>query len=277
MNNQRDFVSAKYADAVTNPERGAVQATANAKFAFYDDDTLANLPDGIVESSFGCGDPLSMSGVKPGDTVLDLGCGAGLDLLLAAEKVGPTGRVIGVDMTDEMLEKARANVARSPYDTIELRKGVIEDLPIESGSVDWVISNCVINLSAEKTQVFSEIARVLKPGGSMIVSDMVSHNLPFWVRHSKTLTAACGGGAISEDAYLAGLKSVGLQHTAIVARLHYDANDMAGVVLEMVPDFIRSVKCCGESLAQRAITRVAQPVTSKLWSARIYANKPATA
>ena len=112
-------------------------------------------------SSFGCGNPLAFAGVEPGQTVLDLGSGAGLDLLVAAEKVGPTGKVIGVDMTDAMIEAAREATERAGYSNIEVRKGLIEELPVEDASVDWVISNCVINLSPQKDRVFSEIHRVL--------------------------------------------------------------------------------------------------------------------
>ena len=270
---ERDKIANEYAKAVTDKKRGAVQATANAKFAGYDDEVFTNLPEGMMETSFGCGDPLSFSEIKAGETVLDIGCGAGLDLLLAAEKVGPKGRVIGIDMTEEMLDKARKNIAASGYANIELRKGIIEAMPIEDGSVDWVISNCVINLSPEKERVFAEVARVLKPGGKMLVSDMVAEKLPVWIRMSKSLTAACGGGAISETNYLAGLNNAGLEQSAIVGRLHYDADQMAGVAVDMLPKFVANVKCCGKSVAQSVLKRVAQPITQKLWSARIYAVK----
>lgn len=196
----REKVAGYYSEAVTGQKRGAVQATGKAKFAGYNDATLNMLPEGISETSFGCGDPLSFAAIKQGETVLDLGCGAGLDLLIAAEKVGPEGRIIGVDMTDEMLVKAQNNIDASEYRNIEVRKGIIETLPIEDASVDWIISNCVINLSPEKERVFAEVNRVLKPGGKMLVSDMVAEKLPLWVRLSQTLTAACAGGAISEVA-----------------------------------------------------------------------------
>ncbi len=163
-----------------------------AQFAGYGDD-VAGLPADAVVNSFGCGNPLAFSEVKPGEVVVDLGSGAGIDLLIAARKAGPSGLVIGVDMTDEMIARARANAAEAGFANIEVRKGIIEDLPVEAASVDWVISNCVINLSPEKDRVFAEIARVLKPGGRMLVSDIVVQDVPAWVRESMALYAVLRG------------------------------------------------------------------------------------
>ena len=201
-------------------------------------------------------------------TVLDLGCGGGLDLILAAGKVGATGKVIGVDMTDEMIALARRNIAKSGFNTIEVKKGKIEALPIESESIDWVISNCVINLSPEKQTVFKEIARVLKPGGQMLVSDIVAENLPFWVRRSGLLTVACVGGAISEADYLFGLHQAGFEKYHVVAREYYDATQMVSVASDALPSFIAN-----RALTKHLLTRIAMPITKNLWSARIYASK----
>ncbi len=177
--------------------------------------------------SFGCGNPLAFAEVQPGQTVLDLGSGPGLDLLIAAGAVGPGGRVIGVDMTDDMLAKARKNTRA--HDNVELRKGIIEALPVEDASVDWVISNCVINLSPEKHKVFGEIARVLKSGGRFSISDICVTDLPAWVRESKLAYASCISGAISEGEYLAGLREAELE-AEVTERLVYAPDQICGLV-----------------------------------------------
>ena len=144
-----------------------------------------------ASASFGCGNPLAFAGVQSGDTVLDLGSGAGLDLLIAAEKTGSSGAVIGVDMTDDMIEVARNNARKAGYDNIEIRRGLIEALPVEDSSTDWVISNCVINLSPDKPKVFSEVFRVMKPGAQLSISDIVVQDLPDWIRESAAAWSAC--------------------------------------------------------------------------------------
>jgi len=180
--------------------------------------------------SFGCGNPLAFADVEPGQTVLDLGSGAGPDLIAAARQVGPEGRVIGVDMTDEMIERARENVARLGIANIEVRKGFIEELPVEDGTVDWVISNCVINLSPDKPAVFREIARVLRPGGRFSISDIVVEDLPEALRRSAEAYSACIGGAISEAEYLAGLEAAGLAGVGVTERLVYEADQLKAIV-----------------------------------------------
>lgn len=231
------MVSETYTHAVNNPGTGCcggsccpTQKGVLAKLAGYDSQELAALPVEAVINSFGCGNPLAFSEVQPGDVVLDLGSGAGIDLIIAAKMVGPTGRVIGVDMTDAMIEKARANVAAAGMKNVEIRKGLIEELPVESGTVDWVISNCVINLSPDKPRVFAEIARVLRPGGQMRVSDIVVRDLPEAVRKNAALYSSCIAGAISEEEYLAGLKSAGLLDAAVRDRQLYDAPQIEALV-----------------------------------------------
>ena len=201
----RDSVSEFYAGAVCapsgdgNPCCSPTQKGVAAQLAGYTREELEALPPEAVVNSFGCGNPLAFGEIKQGDVVLDLGSGAGIDILLAAKKVGPTGKAIGIDMTDEMIVKAGKNIAASGLSNVEVRKGIIEDLPVESASVDLVISNCVINLSPEKTKVFDEIVRVLRPGGRTLISDIVVNDLPDAVRQDNTLYCSCVAGAISEE------------------------------------------------------------------------------
>jgi ubiquinone/menaquinone biosynthesis C-methylase UbiE len=163
--------------------------------------------------SFGCADPVSAADLKPGETVLDLGSGGGLDCFLAARQVGSEGRVIGVDMTDAMLERAEANRARAGLANVEFRKGLIEALPAEEASVDVVLSNCVINLAPDKAPVFREIARVLRPGGRLAVADIVTRGpMREELTRQADSWAACVAGALTVDAYARGLGDAGLEH-----------------------------------------------------------------
>lgn len=203
---------------------------AVARLAGYSQAELEALPPEVVVNSFGCGDPLAFSAVEPGQVVLDLGSGAGIDLLLAARKVGPQGRVIGVDMTEEMLAAARQNALAAGLSNVELRQGLIEQLPVDDAAVDWVISNCVINLSPEKDRVFSEIARVLVPGGRMLVADITAEQLPAEIAGNRRLHSSCLAGAISQADYLAGLRRAGLQELEVVDRLVYDADQIRAFI-----------------------------------------------
>jgi SAM-dependent methyltransferase len=151
-------------------------------------------------------------------------------LLIAARRVGPSGLVIGVDMTDVMVGEARRNVARAGLDNVEVRKGLIENLPVAAESVDWVISNCVINLSPQKERVFAEIARVLRPRGQFRISDIVVEELPSWIRESAAAYAACVAGAIPEAEYVAGLERAGLVDVRVEHRLVYSAAQISGLV-----------------------------------------------
>ena len=216
-----------------------------ARLAGYDDAELEALPADAIQNSFGCGDPVSFSDVRPGEVVLDLGCGAGIDLLLAAQRVGPGGRVIGVDMTDEMIVRARANAAAAGRENVEVRKGFIEALPVDDGSVDLVISNCVLNLSPDKPAAFAEIARVLKPGGRMRLSDLVVDDPPQWVRESAILYSSCVAGASSEEEYVGGLRAAGLERVDVVQRLVYDKAMLGGLIAS-------EVEAGGEALVAEA-------------------------
>jgi arsenite methyltransferase len=190
----------------------------------------ANAHADAASSSFGCGNPLAFAEVEPGQTVVDLGSGAGYDLLLAADKVGPEGRVIGVDMTDAMIDAARAHASKAGAHQVQVRKGLIEAMPIAADQADWIISNCVINLSPDKPKVFAEMARVLKPGGQFRVSDVVAEALPGWLASNELAYAACIAGAISEPAYLDGLRAAGFTDVKVVSRLVYDAEQIRGII-----------------------------------------------
>lgn len=269
MRDRDSKISKEYSKAINSKANTVVSKTGSAKFADYSSDDLSNLPADITDHSFGCGNPVAFSKVEVGQTVLDLGCGAGLDLLLAAEKVGATGRVIGVDFNQDMLALARKRIAG--HQNIELQNGRIEKLPINSNSIDWVISNCVINLSNDKQSAFNEIARVLNKNGQMMVSDIVAENLPWWVRYSGVLRAACGGGVISEKQYLEGLSIAGLEQGEIVARHYYDPAQLASIVSDAAPILLRKFRCCGKQILDSILTKLAEPISKNIWSAKIYA------
>lgn len=236
-----------------------------AKMAGYTSDELAALPAEAVVNSFGCGNPLALAELKDGDVVLDLGSGAGIDILLAGKKVGPTGRAIGIDMTEEMIARANENIAASGLSNVEVRKGIIEEMPLEDSSVDWIISNCVVNLSPEKDRVFAEIARVLKPGGRVSISDIVVSELPDWVREDHVMYSACVAGAISEEAYLQGLRDAGLTNVEVTERLVYDRSQLEAFITSELP---------GRSNADIERSReLAAELLGKVWSAKFSAIK----
>ena len=175
----------------------------------YTDDELGAVPDG-ANLGLGCGNPVAIASLKEGETVLDLGSGAGFDCFLAANKVGRNGKVIGVDMTPEMIEKARKNTMKGDYKNVEFRLGEIENLPAADNSVDVVISNCVINLSPNKMRVFNEAFRVLKPGGRFMISDIVlTKELPSAVKESVEAYVGCVAGAIKKEEYLQTIRQAG--------------------------------------------------------------------
>ena len=273
----RRDVSADYARAVTAGSGccgSPVPKGVVAKIAGYTAEDFAALPADAVTNAFGCGNPLAFSAVQPGQVVLDLGAGAGIDLLLAAKKVGPAGRAIGVDMTDEMIARAEANIAAAGLANAEVRKGLIEELPVADASVDWVISNCVINLSPEKERVFAEIARVLRPGGTMLVSDIVAEEIPADIAANRHLYSSCLAGAVSEQAYAAGLRAAGLVDVEVVDRLVYDASQLEMFIGSELKDETGS--CCGAADIDAALARRwAEALVGKVASVKVSARKPA--
>ena len=181
----------------------------------YEQEQLDTVPDG-ANLGVGCGNPTAIDALRPGEVVVDLGSGAGMDSFLAARQVGETGRVIGIDMTDAMLEKARENARKAGFDNVEFRKGIIEELPVEDESVDVILSNCVINLSPEKQRVFAEAYRVLKPGGRIMVSDVVLEQaLPEKVLQSVDAYIGCVGGASLREEYLETIRRAGFSEVRV--------------------------------------------------------------
>lgn len=217
----------------------------------YDDESLASVPDG-ANLGLGCGNPVVLASLKEGETVLDLGSGGGLDCFLAADKVGMRGKVIGVDMTPEMLQRARANAEAGGYRNVEFRLGEIENLPAADASVDAIISNCVINLSPDKARVFQEAYRVLRPGGRLMVSDIVLlRDLPRNVSESMAAYVSCVAGAVNKEEYIRLIEGAGFRNVRIVDETPFsadcvvecscDGSDSAGTVKQS-EDYISSVK-----------------------------------
>lgn len=186
----------------------------------------AQVPQEALLASLGCGNPTALAELKPGETVLDLGSGGGIDVLLSARRVGPTGKAYGLDMTDEMLALANANKAKAGAENVEFLRGEIENIPLPDSSVDVIISNCVINLSADKGRVLREAWRVLKPGGRFAVSDIVTRGeVPAQVRESIALWVGCVAGALDEDEYRGKLAGAGFTDISLESTREYRAGD----------------------------------------------------
>jgi SAM-dependent methyltransferase len=225
----------------------------------YSAQELTAAPDG-ANLGLGCGNPLAFAELKEGDVVVDLGSGAGFDCFLAARRVGASGRVIGVDMTPEMLERARANARKGGYSNVEFRLGEIEHLPVADNTADMVISNCVINLSTDKPQVFREALRVLKPGGRLLVSDLVLlRPLPESVRESVEAYVGCISGAMLQDEYLKTIREAGFRQVEVRGESPYpigsvtpDASELAARAEGLPPEDV-AASACVISIRVRAV------------------------
>ena len=237
----------------------APSADSNISSNLYPADLLTILPAGESAVSYGCGDPITLAALQPGQTVLDLGSGAGVDCFFAAKQVGESGKVIGVDMTPEMLERARSSAKRLNLDNVEFRQGFLEDLPVESNSVDVVISNCVINLSPDKAKVFGEAFRVLKSGGKLAVSDLVTEGeLPDAVRNSLAAWAGCVAGAVNINEYVEMMQAVGFTDIS-VNPVYFDGETIDASLKEMNLDVSQYPR---------------EDVYKAVYSAKITAHKP---
>lgn len=254
MNSRTEIKAAvqEHYGAVARGQQSGCGCTSPAEWATivgYSQEDVAFA--GIGNLGLGCGNPLAYTEIQPGMTVLDLGSGAGFDAFLAWRRVGPTGRVIGVDMTDDMLQRAKQNAAELGATNVEFRRGYIEQLPVEDNSVDFVISNCVINLSADKPAVFREIFRVLKPGGRFAVSDIVLiRDLPEQVKNDVTAYVGCIAGASPMGDYVRYPLESGLADLSI-PQITYGAK----LATALAPE--TSSRCCGSELAEVAASAVA--------------------
>jgi SAM-dependent methyltransferase len=259
-----DVVREHYAERIKNNASccGGTSDCCSTDSNLYPAELLSTLPGGESTVSYGCGDPITLASLQPGQTVLDLGSGAGLDCFFAAKKVGETGHVIGVDMTPEMIERARSSAERLNLSNVEFRQGYIEDLPVDSNSVDVIISNCVINLSPDKSRVFAETFRVLKPGGKLAVSDIVTDGpLPEAIKKSLSAWAGCVAGALEAQEYIGIMKSVGFSDISVVP-VFFDKETVDSAIDEMK-----------DAIELKTVSR--DDVYKAVYSAKIIAYKPA--
>jgi ubiquinone/menaquinone biosynthesis C-methylase UbiE len=236
----KDFVKKRYGEIAQTGQTCCCFSTCCgpstvdiAKKIGYSEQDIEDVPDSAI-LGLGCGNPVALANLKEGETVLDLGSGGGIDVFLASKKVGQHGKVIGVDMTEEMLERAKASATKFGYRNVEFRLGEIENLPVETGTVDTIISNCVINLSPDKLKVFQEAYRVLKNDGKLMVSDIVTKgDLPETVRKSFDAWAGCIAGALKKTEYIDTIKKAGFRTVRIISEKDYTidiSEDLAGKI-----------------------------------------------
>jgi arsenite methyltransferase len=271
--NVKEIVKEKYGNAALRVTSGAGNSCYGQDRAGLDgasDPITSNLynpseegevPETAIKASLGCGNPTALAELKPGEIVLDLGSGGGIDVLLSARRVGPTGKAFGLDMTDEMLALAEENKRKSGLTNVEFLKGEIENIPLPDNSVDVIISNCVINLSGDKDRVLTEAFRVLKPGGRFAVSDVVVRgHVPDAIKKNMELWVGCVAGALSDDEYVAKLAGAGFENVGIEPTRVYSIEDARGFL-------------SGRGLD---VDRLVSEVEGKFISAFVRASKPAT-
>ena len=269
VENIKEVVKEKYGQAALRVIKGGSSCCGAAPAVegcpdpitsnLYDGSQTSQIPEEALLASLGCGNPTALAELKPGETVLDLGSGGGIDVLLSAKRVGPSGKAYGLDMTDEMLALARENQRKAGVENVEFLKGEIENIPLPDNSVDVIISNCVINLSADKDRVLQEAFRVLKPGGRFAVSDIVVRGeVPAEIRRNVELWIGCMAGALEETEYLAKLNHAGFE------------------VVTMEPTRVYHVADARELLSSKGIDvdAIAPLVDGKFMSAFVRAKKP---
>jgi arsenite methyltransferase len=269
MTDVKEVVRQKYGEAAIRARSGQTGCGCGTSAGcgvdpitsnLYDEGQAAGIPAEALLASLGCGNPTALAELKPGETVLDLGSGGGIDVLLSAKRVGPTGKAYGLDMTDEMLALARENQAKSGLTNVEFLRGDIEQIPLPDNSVDVIISNCVINLAADKERVLREAFRVLKPSGRFAVSDVVvrGHDIPEDVRRSMELWVGCIAGALEESDYRAKLTAAGFEGVEVEPTRIYRAAD--------AKQFLEESGLTDEALPQQ--------VDGRFMSAFVRARKP---
>jgi len=268
--NLKDVVREKYGQAALNAASGSGGCCGSSLEAscdpitsnLYDAIQEGEVPDAARKASLGCGNPTALAELKPGETVLDLGSGGGIDVLLSARRVGPTGKAYGLDMTDEMLALAEQNKRESGLTNVEFLKGEIENVPLPDNSVDVIISNCVINLSGDKDRVLQEAFRVLRPGGRFAVSDVVVRGeVPAEIRKSMELWVGCVAGALADDEYRSKLAKAGFHEIEIESTRVYQIDDARTFLAHRGHD----------------VEALAKEVEGKFMSAFIRAEKPIVA
>ncbi|HEX7271834.1 MAG TPA: arsenite methyltransferase [Casimicrobiaceae bacterium] len=267
----KEAIREKYGQAATRAQAGAMSCCGTGSRSksccdpitsnLYDADQAGEVPEAAMLASLGCGNPTALAELRPGETVLDLGSGGGIDVILSARRVGPTGKAYGLDMTDEMLALAQENKRKSLLTNVEFLRGEIENIPLPNNSVDVIISNCVINLSGDKDRVLQEAFRVLKPGGRFAVSDVVVRGeVPAAIRKSMELWVGCIGGALSEADYRGKLAKAGFTGIDVEVTRVYDVDDAAAHLTGQGIDVETAIKEVGGKIVS-AFIRATKPAS----------------